>query len=36
MRYAVNTTKADREFMQKLLLLTGGGTFKYCRVASFM
>jgi len=36
MRHAVNTTRADRQFMQKCLRLTGGGMFNYCRVASFI
>jgi len=36
MRQAVNTTTADREFMQKCIRLTGGGTSKYCRVVSLL
>jgi len=27
-RHAVNTTRTDREYFQKCILLTGGGTFK--------
>jgi len=36
MRHAVNTTRADREFIQKCIRLTGGGTSKYCHIVSFM
>jgi len=35
-RHTVNKTRADREFMQKWIRLTGGGTSKLCLIASFI